>query len=291
MAKRSTIVFCMTLSAPVCLSLWPGRAQAQSTGTMTSQFEVSSVKQNVSQSDASKIDDSSPDRFVATNVPVRFLILYAYRLLDHQLVGAPAWTSDKAFDVVGTYPGQRRPTDSEIRIMLQNMLADRFDLKLHHEQRELPAYDLVVLRKDGRMGPQFHKSDVDCAAWIAEKHPKTAEGNPSPVSLSTKRPECTMIATRRYLTGGARTMQDLAAALQSMLSRPVVDRTGLMGVYDIDLQWAPTDLRAGEAEGSTSNESPSLFTALEEQLGLKLVSHKEEFDILVVDGIKLPTPN
>jgi uncharacterized protein (TIGR03435 family) len=175
--------------------------------------------------------------------------------------------------------------------MLQHLLADRFDLRVHREQRELPAYELVAARKDERLGPQIHKSDMNCAAWIANGRPKTPAGVPSPASPSGERPICTMIATRKYLTGGARTMQDLAASLQSMLDRPVVDRTGLTASYDIDLQWAPMDLHADEAASATQSDAPSLFTALEDQLGLKLVHRKEKFDILVVDGIKPPKPD
>jgi uncharacterized protein (TIGR03435 family) len=175
--------------------------------------------------------------------------------------------------------------------MLQNLLTDRFDLKLHHEQRELQAYDLVVARKDGRLGPQMHVSDTNCASLIAENLPKITAGSPSPVQTLGERPVCATIATRKFLTGGARTMQDLAASLQSMLRRPVVDRTGLPASYDIDLQWAPMDLHADEAAAATSSEGPSLFTALQDQLGLKLVSHKEKFAVFVVDEIKLPGPN
>ena len=79
--------------------------------------------------------------------------------------------------------------------------------------------------------------------------------------------------------------------MQSMLGRPVVDSTGLMAAYDIDLQWAAMDLHADEAASATSSEGPSLFTALEEQLGLKLVSHKEKFEVFVIDEIKPPSPN
>jgi uncharacterized protein (TIGR03435 family) len=175
--------------------------------------------------------------------------------------------------------------------MLQQLLADRFDLRGHREQRELPAYDLVVARKDGRLGQQIHKSSMNCTAWIADGRPKTATGSRSPVSPSGERPICKTIATRKWLTGGARTMPDLAASLQSMLGRPVVDSTGLTASYDIDLQWAAMDLHAEEAATATSNEGPSLFTALEEQLGLKLVPHKEKFNVFVVDEIKPPTPN
>jgi uncharacterized protein (TIGR03435 family) len=290
MAKHCTIIICMTLSTLACSGFRSGGVQAQASETTTPQFEVTSVKQNVSQSTSSDINNQLPGRFVATNVPLRFLILDAYELRDHELVGAPGWTSDKAFDVIGTYPGARRPPAHEIHLMLRQLLADRFDLKGHREQRELPAYDLVIARKDGWIGPQIHESDMNCAAWIAEDRPKIAAGRPSPVSPSGERPICGIIATRKWLTGGARTMQDLVASLQSMLGRPVVDRTALTASYDIDLQWAAMDLHAEEA-ASAPSEGPSLFTALKEQLGLKLVSHKEKFEVLVIDEIKPPSPN
>jgi uncharacterized protein (TIGR03435 family) len=291
MGRHRTIIFCMTLSFLACSSFWSSGAQAQTLETTTPQFEVTSVKQNVSQSTVSNIDSQLPDRFVATNVPLRFLILDAYELRDHELAGAPDWTSEKSFDVIGTYPEARRPPVHKIHLMLQQLLADRFDLRVHREQRELQAYDLVVARKDGRLGPQIHTSDMNCAAWIASGRPKTVAGRPSPVSPSGERPVCSIIATRKWLTGGARTMQDLTGPMQAMLGRPVVDRTGLTASYDIDLQWAAMDLHAEEAASATSNEGPSLFTALEEQLGLKLVPHKEKFDIFVVDEIKPPSPN
>jgi uncharacterized protein (TIGR03435 family) len=290
MAKRRTILFCMTLFALACSRLLPGGAQAQTLKTMP-QFEVSSVKQNISQSDSSDTDSTLPDRFVATNMPLRFLILDAYELRDHELVGAPDWTFDKSFDVIGTYPEAHRPPVHEIHLMLQQLLADRFGLRVHRAQRELPAYDLVVARKDGRLGPQVHTSDMNCAAWIGGGRPKTTAGRPSPVSPSGERPVCSMIATRKWLTGGARTMQDLAGPMQAMLGRPVVDRTGLTAPYDIDLQWASMELHAEESTTAASSEGPSLFTALQEQLGLKLVPHKERFDVFVVDEVKLPGPD
>jgi uncharacterized protein (TIGR03435 family) len=281
----------MTVSALAWLILWAGGSQAQSSGAEPQQFEVSSVKQNISESDDSKISSTIPDRFVATNTPLIFLVLYAYDLPAYRLIGVPEWVHDRAFDVVGTYPAQR-PTDPDIRRMLQKLLADRFGLKVHTEQRDIPAYDLVVARKDGRLGPQLLKSDVDCAAWMAQKpRPSRIDaGGPSPVSPSGKRPECTITASRRYLTGGAVTIQDLAGPLGVMVSKPIVDKTGLTGAYDIDLQWDPTGL-AVEPAKLESSEAPSIFTAVEEQLGLKLVPHKEKFDVVVVDTIKLADAN
>ena len=290
MAKRGAIVFGMVLLGLACC-FWVGGARAQVTETVAPQFEVASVKQNLSEIGQGGINSRLPDRFVATDTPVFFLILNAYELKGHQLVGAPDWTWDKAYDVVGTYPEGKRPPAHQIHLMLQQLLADRFGLKVHREEREVPAYDLVVARKDGRLGPQIHESAMDCKAWVADGRPKTEAGRASTVSPSGERPVCSMSTTRTWMTGGARTMEDLAGPLEAMTDRPVVNKTGLTAAYDIDLRWDPTDLHLTGGGGASSNDSPSLFTALEEQLGLKLVAHKEMLEVLVVDEIKAAGAN
>jgi uncharacterized protein (TIGR03435 family) len=202
----------------------PAKSQTASDGQST--FEVASVKMNKAEgASQSRISGTIPGRFVASNSPLRFLILYAYRLLDHQLVGAPDWTSSVSFDITATYPPGPAPTDNEVRFMLQKLLAARFGLTAHTDRRELTSYKLVVA-KDGRLGPQLRRSDVDCQQWIAEKRPQTDAGGPSKVTPSGKRPACMMLATRRWLSGGTRTMAQLASTLQSMVGKPVVDRTG-----------------------------------------------------------------
>jgi uncharacterized protein (TIGR03435 family) len=291
--KRLTIVLYIAASALGLFALSPHDATAQSPQPASPHFEVTSVKQNRSQSDTSKIDSKIPDRFAATDMPVLFLILYAYDLPGHQLIGAPEWTRDQAFDVIGTYPTVQ-PTNSDIRIMLQNLLAERFGLKVHREQRPIPSYDLVLARKDGRLGPQLLKSNVDCTAWKALNHSRIDAGGPSPVSPSGKRPECMMLTNRKFMTGGAITIHDLTADLGAIVDKPIIDKTGLTAAYDIDLQWDPTGMYADRPSDALSTQAPSgpsIFTAIEEQLGLKLIPQKEKFDVLVVDQIKPPDPN
>lgn len=270
-----------------CLSTY---FSAQTVEPSLKRFEVASVKPSRATEEQSKLSSGNPGRFIAINIPLRFLILHAYHLRDHELVNAPEWTRDEGFDVIGTYSPDRRPSDSDIRTMLQTLLAERFGLKLHGEKREIAAYELVIAGKKG-LGPWLKPSNVDCAVWVAEKRPKTNAGGPSPVMPSGKRSACTMIATRRYMVGGTQTMADLTGVLQAMLGRPVVDQTGLTGGWDIDLRWTPTDLRAGESGPAAADESPSLFTAVEEQLGLKLRPDKQSFDVLVVDAVNRPTAN
>ena len=280
-----------------CLVAWPSAVPAQPPEGAKPQFEVSSVKQNLSENGDGKISSSIPDRFVATGYPVYFLIQYAYDLKGHQLAGAPDWTWDKLYDVVGKYPDERRPTDADVRLMLQGLLAERFGLKVHSEQREVPAYDLVLARKDGRLGPQLVKSDVDCVAWMKLKRSRIDGGGPSAVSPSGRRPECMILTTRKYITAGATNLHDLAGPLEALLDRPVVDKTGLTGGYDIDLQWDPAGMYADRPSSAATNGTPSgptgpsVFTAVEEQLGLKLVPGREKLDVVVVDQIKPADPN
>jgi uncharacterized protein (TIGR03435 family) len=264
--------------------------EAAATSAPAFEFDVASVKLNNSSSGQSKISGATPGRFVASNTPLRFLILYAYELLDHQLAAAPDWTSSVSFDIAATYPPGISPTDRNVRLMVQKLLSDRFGLIVHREQREMQTYALILARKDGRLGPQIRKSDVDCEQWIADKRPQIDAGGPSAVAPSGKRPACRMVAARGWLAGGTRTMAQLATTLQSMVGRPVVDQTGLTGAFDVDLRWTPREVEiAPDAE--SSNESPSIFTAVQEQLGLKLDSRRNRFDVLVVDHIARPTPN
>ncbi len=290
-AKCRTIVSGATLFVLTCGWSWSGTARAQAAAATKLQFEVASVKQNISESDASNMNHRLADRFTATNTPLFFLILDAYEVKGHQLIGAPDWTWNKSYDVIGTFPGGIRPHVHEIHLMEQHLLEDRFDLKLHPEQREIAAYDLVLTRKDGQLGPQIHKSSMDCTAWAADGRPKTDAGPKSPVAPSGERPVCSLLTTRTWLSGGARTIEDIAGSLEAMVDRPVVNKTGLTGVYDVDLQWARTDLHAGDTAPASTADAPSLFTAVEEQLGLKLIPHKEKFDVLVVDDVQPPTPN
>jgi uncharacterized protein (TIGR03435 family) len=267
----------------------PSGAQVQPPDA-TLHFEVTSVKPNASDATDSSLNHQLPDRFTASNVPLGFLLLDAYEIKAHQLVGTPSWTWDKSYDVIGTFP-VANPQLHEVHLMEQQMLIERFDLRLHSEERVIPAYDLVLARKDGRLGSKLYHSDMDCAAWAANGRPEVSDRSKSSVSPTGKRPVCNLLTTRTWLSGGTRTIQDLADSLQAMLGRPVLDKTGLTGKFDVDLQWSRTDLHADDNASSPSTDDPPIFTAVEEQLGLKLVPHKEAFNVLVLDHIQAPTPN
>ncbi len=289
--RRSVIRLAASLGALVAIA--PVQPRAQSVAKPLA-FEVASVKANKSETDPGGTTDTTPGRFTVSNTPLFFIINYAYNLPGYRVVGAPDWTWDARFNVAATYPSVSAPADQQnVRVMVQRLLADRFAFAAHHEQRDLPVYALVLARSDGRLGPQVHRSDVDCDQWLAEKRPQRDAGGPSAISPSGKRPACNMDVFRRGpIVGGTRTMEQLAMALGTVTGRPVVDRTGVTGTFDIDLRWTGTDVAASPTGGTTgSDEGASIFTALQEQLGLKLEATKAPFDVLVVDHVEHPTPD
>jgi len=268
-----------------------GRAPAQSPAPSNANgdraFDAASIKVNKSDSGPSGISGTIPGRFVVTRTPLKFVILYAYQLLDHQLIGLPDWTGDTSFDITAVYSAASAPADKDVRAMVQRLLKDRFGLVIHPDRRVIPAYDLNLAHSNGKLGPNMTVSSIDCQELIAEKTPLNNAGGASALAPGGMRPACRALATRRYLTGGGLTMQQLTSTLQSMVGRPVVDRTGLQGSYDVEASWTLMD----DTANAPQNDSPSIFTALPEQLGLKLDTRKEPFDVIVIDRVTLPTDN
>ena len=217
----------------------------------------------------------------ALNMSVAMIIRNAFELQEPQLIGLPDWGSSERFDIIAKaeqeFP-RTNDTPSLSQLMVQSLLEERFRLRSHRETRELPAFALVVARADGQLGPQLKASTVDCLALAAARRAGTA---PPPVPGA--RPPCGMRFSNGTMIGGNITMGDLAATLSGSAGRQVVDRTGLKGGFDIDLTFS--------REQSADTTIPSVFTAVQEQLGLKLDSVRLPTDVLVVDSIERPTPD
>src|SRR3569833_162091 len=251
-------------------------------------FDAAVIKVNTSgETSPSGISAAKPGRFTAANTPLKFVILYAYNLLNHELAGVPGRAEDTSFDIDATYATGAPATPADVRVMVQHLLKDRFGFQLHSEKRVIPAYDLTLLHKNGDLGPSMKPSSVDCQKLIAEKRPLREAGGPSAVSPNGKRPACSISATRRYLTGGAVTITQLTAALQSMLGKPVVDHTDLQCRFYVEAKLSLLDDTGDTPQG----DSPSIFYAVRERLGLRLDPHKEPFDIMVIDRLTQPTAN
>jgi uncharacterized protein (TIGR03435 family) len=189
-------------------------------------FDVASVKEYTSPSETAAfgIMPPTPGRMRIVRTPLRFIFHYAFQVRDHQLIGAPEWADSASFDITATFPVDPPRTEDDRRAMLRTLLAERFGLKTHREKREVPIYALVMARRDGALGPQLVRSTIDCEQWIAEKRPRIGAGSPSPVAPGGKRPVCQMLTTRRFISAGTQTMQQLADVLQVLSGRPVANR-------------------------------------------------------------------
>jgi uncharacterized protein (TIGR03435 family) len=251
-------------------------------------FEVASVKPGAGE----RIGETTfivPGRFLpggrfeARNSQLLTIIRRAYQefsLEPGQIVGTSQLLEER-FDIDGRAASDV-PQDS-IRFMLRQLLADRFKLKVHTETRTVDAYELVLNRVDGRLGPQIRRATTDCT----QSNVAAAQGGfvPPPPSL-TARPPCSVVSgigdgVRRSYLGGRR-VDNLAIVLQNVLGRKVTNRTGLTGEFDIELMWAVDE---------SDPKLPSLFTAVREQLGLRLREAKVPMEVLVIDAVEQPTPD
>ena len=234
-------------------------------------FEVASVKLNTSGSTSASTSGRA-GTFTAINTRLLALIARAYRLREFQVTG-PDWINAERFDINARAP--EGATSADNAIMLRTLLVERFKLMAHTEMREQPIYALVVARSDGRLGPRIKPSTLDCPSQPASSRC----GLDSNVGDAVGK-----------LTGTGQTPQNIAAALGNVgLSRLVVDRTGLMGGFDFELQWTADTGRP--AAGTSPSDAPSIFTALQEQLGLKLEAQRGPVEFLVIDSIGRPTPD
>ena len=235
-------------------------------------------------------------QWVAANVPLAFILMNAYPDFSRpgQIVGGPEWIHTQAFDV--NAKADDNPPVDVLNAMVQQLLAERFKLKVHTESRDVDVYALVLARPDGRLGPGIKKAAVDCVARAEELKRARAAGaapSPPPAPQPGQRPECGMMSTgsngvQRILIGG-NPIGAIAMGIQSTVGRQVIDRTGLTGAFDIDLEFSGAGQLATTAD--QPNALPSVFTALQEQLGLKLESRKDKMEVLVIDSVEMPTPN
>jgi uncharacterized protein (TIGR03435 family) len=230
-----------------------------------------------------------------TNMPVRTLITFAYSLQlgQFQLVGGPSWLSDDKFDITAKMegnpewggPGTGKP--DPITLAMRKLLADRFKLKLHTESRDLDAYALVLV-KPGVTGPALKPSPTDCAAMLKQAQRGQLPPGPPP---ATGVVPCSIMGSIGRIRFDGFPMAQAAGMMVGQAGRPVVDRTGLTGNWQFELTFAQERPVGAPPEANipaADPNAPSFFTALQEQLGLKLESTKAPFDVTVIDGVEHP---
>jgi len=266
-------------------------------------FEVVSIKPDHGDPRRIMIGMQPGGRFSAMNITVKFLLQEAYGMKDSQISGLPGWAETEHYDIEAkpedSFVEQNRKLNRDedqarVRLMLQGMLADRFQLKVHRESQETPVYALLVARNGPKMKESNQQEDVplpsDAFAHRAQGPPNLSpEGFPAhPNVPATGAGIFTTIGTKGIrLTARQRTMHDLANALTAGASRPVVDETGLTAKYDFVL----TFFRPG-ATTPDGEALPEIFSAIQSQLGLRLESQKRAVETLVIDHVeRTPTAN
>lgn len=288
------VVFCLVaVAALVALAAQPAARQRMS-------FEVASVRPNrapVLDKDDSSIAFDPGGTLRTVNYPLRLLILFAYDLQNFQLE-APDWTLSARYDIVARSGAALPPgaaSRSSMQMMLRTLLADRFTLAAHTETQQRPLYELVRARRDGPPGSQLRRATGECAARRAAAQASTATTPPGPPGFGG----CgSSIRLGRILMGGS-PLQTLGDVLSRLSQRVVVDRTGLEGEWDVELTFSPDpsslQLPPGvplpPAVTDVDANAPPLFTALEDQLGLKLQPTRGPVQILVVDRVEPPAEN
>ena len=246
-------------------------------GAKLPEYDVTSVKQHpsVENSMGSKY---RPDGFICSNLTLLNLIFIAYDTKQDRISGGPSWLDSIGFDVEAKVAGSdveafKKLSPEQRNDLLKNLLADRFKLKVHFVTKGSPMYDMVVAKG----GPKFKlpaptKESVEIGKDPEAAKPRSVEAGPG------------MFKGRRV------SMDMLASQLSSTLHSSVVDKTGLTGLYNVDLKWRPEDARPSN-EDADAESSPSIFTAIQEQLGLKLIPTKGQTETLVIDHVEKPSEN
>jgi uncharacterized protein (TIGR03435 family) len=294
-------------SAAVLLS---GLMAVTSTLFAQSSFEVASVKPNVARDTNPQIQFQPGGRVRIQNVPLRNIINLAYQLRpeDDRLIGSPDWARTESFDIQAKAPeGVEVLTVRSVGapgpglLMLRALLAERFQLRIHTEMRELPIYALVKANANARLGPKLTPSENDCERLSAERLARRAPP-PIPPAPGAVAP-CAFFMFRNRLAYGAQPLSELAEYLSGRMGRLVVDRTGLTGRFDFELVWTPDQLprtdspdriAVGGAEIDLTGgvrvdpDGPALLTALREQLGLTVESTRGPVEVFVIDHVERP---
>ena len=216
-------------------------------------FDVASIKRNIDGPGNSGSTNLPGGRISFTNRPLRAIIRSAYGSIDMEVIGGPDWLDNDRWNILATAPSGG-PADAPWREMLTSLLEDRFKLHAHVEQRERPIYAMVFARSDRRLGEKLHATE--CTGQLCGN----TSGNTQGIASGT-------------LTGRARTMEDIGRSVSNYAERRVFDRTGLDGKYDFELTWS---------------QDVSIFTAIQEQLGLKLEAQRAPVDVVVIDSVERP---
>jgi len=266
----------MVLVVLLALSISGLRAQAPPVGVGGSLFEAISVKE----SSGTRIPMQwQGPRLVAGGLPLQSLLIFAYQLPIYQLADLPDWVRSTRYEINAL--ATRVPAPAEQTAFLRALLAERFGIVTRTETHERPMYALVLARQDGRLGPRLRPSSFDCIAIMTARSAGRS-------SQDAAGPDCRIVNGAGAYSRDGIPLAALVDMLSNRLERPVVDRTGLTGLFDINLRFRPLAIGAAPTSGA---DEPDLLTALEEQLGLKAESLRGPVQVTVFERIQRPTPD
>jgi len=236
-------------------------------------FEVATIKPNHSGIMGLQALTFKGRTFITDNSSLADLLMWAYSVQRKQIIGTPDWIDNDRYDISATPDHEGSPSADQVRVMIRKLLADRFQLKFHHDQRELSAFVLTVA-KDG-----------------SKLKPSQPNGNLHGIGIQAAPTGALMFANNAPIPAFTSFLQSL------VFDRPVVDQTGLTGKYDITVTFTPDDsLFNGQPIGVPKpaegvEPAPNLFTAIQQQLGLKLTAEKTQVDVLTIDHVEKPSAN
>jgi uncharacterized protein (TIGR03435 family) len=254
-------------------------------------FEVASVKANKSGTRGGMLRMLPGGRVSAENFPVRLLITYAYQLANFQVVGGPGWLATDGYDIIAKVEGNPTPVvpgsgqaDPQ-QLAMRKLLAERFKLTFHREAREMDVFALVMARPGGAPGPKLTRAQFDCAAAAADA---ARSGKPPTPPTGIDGPVCSIMGSSGRLRFGGLNSAVIAQAFGPTAGRYIIDRTGLGGAWDFDLTFAAQGRGGPGPDAAADPNAPDFFTAIQEQLGLKLESTKAPVEVLVIDSVERP---
>jgi uncharacterized protein (TIGR03435 family) len=273
MTKALRLTFGLIAVATAMLS-------AQQTETpITPAFEAVVIKRNTSGSQSMSAGSQPGGLQRVVNGPIATIFGNAYRSESGEVRGAPDWFNTERYDLTARIVG--KPTPEQSRALWRALFAERMQLKAHLETEERPIYHLVVARADGRLGPNIKPGPVDCAARRAASD--RGGQLPPPPLASNGMTACSTRFSGGVITTGGQTMERVASSVSGVAGRMVVDRTGLKGDYEFTLEYSTT--RPGDP---AADDKSNIFTALQEQLGLKLEPARGPVEFVVIDQIERP---
>jgi uncharacterized protein (TIGR03435 family) len=246
-------------------------------------FDAVSIKVNKSGDQGARFG-GRPGGIEVRNNTLRNIVRNVWNLNNLQIVGGPDWINEDRFDILATAAGN--PTPPQMMEMAKTMLADRFKLKVHTETRQLPIYALVLARPDGKLGPRMRPSTLDCErppAGRAGEPPPAPPTPPAPLD-GIEIPACGTRSAPGLVTSGGVLLEALTRNMAGMAGRIIVDKTGLTGRFDFSLSF-------NMDPANTSPDLPSVFAAMQEQLGLKLEAQTGPVEVFVIDSAERPSEN